>query len=369
MKKTLTVNLGGTVFHIDEDAYRLLDNYLCNLRLHFRRQEGAEEIVNDMETRISELFTEKLNGGLQVITIGEIEEIIARMGKPEDFDGDADEGPASKGRTSDAGASAAGSRSGASSSFRHRLYRDPDNKVLGGIASGISAYFDWDVTLVRVLFICLLFLPYCPMIILYIIAWIVIPEARTAAEKLSMRGEPITVENIGKTVTDGFERVATGVNDYMNSGKPRTFLQQLGDTLVQLAGFVLKACLVVLAIICSPVVFVLIIVFMALVAAAVSLAIGGGAWLYHLLPMVDWAPLSTISPILTVAGSMAGIALLAIPLLSIVYAVFRQTFHWSPMATGVKWTLVILWFVALIVLLVNLAELGWQLPLYGIHCV
>ena len=60
MKKTLTVNLGGTVFHIDEDAYRLLDNYLCNLKLHFRKQEGAEEIVNDIENRISELFAEKL---------------------------------------------------------------------------------------------------------------------------------------------------------------------------------------------------------------------------------------------------------------------------------------------------------------------
>lgn len=366
MKKTLTVNLGGTVFHIDEDAYRLLDNYLCNLRLHFRKQEGAEEIVNDMETRISELFTEKLNEGLQVITISEVEEIIARMGKPEDFDGDPSEESTSRQKTTGAGSR---SGSGASSTIRHHLYRDPNNKVLAGVASGIAAYFDWDVTLIRVLFICLLFVPYCPMIILYIIGWIVIPEARTAAEKLSMRGEPITVENIGKTVTDGFEKVANGVNDYVNSGKPRTFLQKLGDALVQLAGFVLKACLVVLAIICSPIVFVLIIVFVVLVVVAVSLAIGGGAWLYHLLPMVDWAPLSAVSPLLTVGGSMAGIALLGIPLLSIVYAVFRQMFNWSPMATGVKWTLVILWFVALVIFLVNLSALSWQLPLYGIHCV
>ena len=85
MKKTLTVNLGGTVFHIDEDAYRLLDNYLCNLKLHFRKQEGAEEIVNDIENRISELFAEKLAAGSQVITITDVEEVIARMGKPEDF--------------------------------------------------------------------------------------------------------------------------------------------------------------------------------------------------------------------------------------------------------------------------------------------
>lgn len=85
MKKTLTVNLGGTVFHIDEDAYRLLDNYLCNLKLHFRKQEGAEEIVDDIEARISELFLEKLNAGSQVITLADVEEVIARVGKPEDL--------------------------------------------------------------------------------------------------------------------------------------------------------------------------------------------------------------------------------------------------------------------------------------------
>ena len=81
MKKTLTVNLGGTVYHIDEDAYKLLDTYLSNLRIHFRREEGAEEIVHDMELRISELFTDRLRDGKQVITIEDVEEIIAQMGK------------------------------------------------------------------------------------------------------------------------------------------------------------------------------------------------------------------------------------------------------------------------------------------------
>ena len=71
MKKTLTVNLGGTVFHIDEDAYRLLDNYLCNLRLHFRKQEGAEEIVNDIENRISELFAGGYPDAHDTVTVSE----------------------------------------------------------------------------------------------------------------------------------------------------------------------------------------------------------------------------------------------------------------------------------------------------------
>lgn len=76
MKKTLTVNLGGTVFHIDEDAYRLLDNYLSNLKIHFRKEAGADEIIDDIERRISELFTEKLAAGSQVITIAYVEEVI-----------------------------------------------------------------------------------------------------------------------------------------------------------------------------------------------------------------------------------------------------------------------------------------------------
>ena len=78
MKKTLTVNLGGTVFHIDEDAYQLLDKYLANLRIHFRKEEGSEEIMNDFEMRISELFNERVRLGYEVITIEHVEEVIKR---------------------------------------------------------------------------------------------------------------------------------------------------------------------------------------------------------------------------------------------------------------------------------------------------
>ena len=233
MKKTLTVNLGGTVFHIDEDAYRLLDNYLCNLKLHFRKQEGAEEIVDDIEARISELFLEKLNAGSQVITLADVEEVIARVGKPEDF-GTTDE--EEKRTSSDTSAASATYTS------RRRLYRNSDDKILGGVMGGLAAYLGWDPTLLRLLALVILICGYGTLIPVYIICWLVIPEARTAAEKLSMRGEAVTVENIGKTVTDGFEKMANGVNSYMNSEKPRTFLQKLGDAFVAVAGFFLKAC-------------------------------------------------------------------------------------------------------------------------------
>ena len=89
MKKTFTINLGGIVFHIDEDAYELLDKYLSNLRIHFSKEEGAEEIVHDMELRISELFSERLHESKQVISIADVEEVIGQMGKPEEFSEDA----------------------------------------------------------------------------------------------------------------------------------------------------------------------------------------------------------------------------------------------------------------------------------------
>lgn len=88
MKKTLTVNLGGTVFHIDEDAYELLENYLSNLRIHFRKEEGSDEIMTDFESRISELLSERIRMGYEVITLEQVEDVIKRMGKPEEIFGE-----------------------------------------------------------------------------------------------------------------------------------------------------------------------------------------------------------------------------------------------------------------------------------------
>ncbi|GAB6868654.1 hypothetical protein JCM16496A_10590 [Bacteroides rodentium JCM 16496] len=141
MKKTLTVNLGGTVFNIDDDAYRLLDNYLSNLKMHFRKEAGADEIVDDIERRISELFAEKLSAGLQVITIADVEEVIARMGKPEDMEAEGEEagaGSTNAGGTNAGGGYGAGAWSSNTvyNTTRRRLYRNPDDKMLGGVISG-----------------------------------------------------------------------------------------------------------------------------------------------------------------------------------------------------------------------------------------
>lgn len=350
MKKTLTVNLGGTVFHIDEDAYRLLDNYLSNLKIHFRKEAGADEIIDDIERRISELFAEKLTAGSQVITITDVEEVIARMGKPEDMEAENDSEPSVGNATR--------------TTIHRRLYRNPDDKLLGGVISGMAAYLGWDVTLLRLLLLVVLICGVGTLIPVYIVCWLVIPEARTAAEKLSMRGEAVTVENIGKTVTDGFEKVANGVNDYMKSDKPRTFLQKLGDALVMVAGWFFKICLVIFAIICSPLLFVFGVVFVALLFAAVMVAIGGGAALISMFPTFD--VILPTSPLSAIVMYIAGILLVGIPLVSLVWAIFSQIFKWQPMASGLKWTLVILWIVSAAVFGICFAMRGATFPILGI---
>jgi len=367
MKKTLTVNLGGTVFHIDEDAYRLLDNYLSNLKLHFRRQAGADEIVNDIELRISELFSEKLTAGSQVITIADVEEVIARMGKPEEMEtGAAEDATSGSEGTTNASGSGYGSGSwngddkSSYTSTRRRLYRNPDDRMLGGVIGGLSVYLGWDPTWFRLVFVLCAIFGFKFLIPLYIICWIVVPEARTATEKLNMRGEAVTMENIGKTVTDGFEKVANNVNDYVRSDRPRTSMQRAGDTLLMIVGWFLKICLVIFAIVCSPVLFVFGIVFVALLFAAIVVAFSGGAALISLFPAFDFV-LPT-SPLSAIVMYIAGILVVGIPLVSIIFAIFRPVFNWQPMVSGLKWTLLILWIVSATIFFICFTMQGFTFP-------
>lgn len=341
MKKTLTVNLGGTIFNIDEDAYRLLDKYLSNLKYHFKKEEGADEIVKDIELRISELFMERTGAGYQIISIEYVEEVIERVGKPEDLaDADGQEKQESGQRIYH-------------EKISRKLYRDSDNKILGGVAGGFATYLGWDATLVRIIMLLILILPFFhfPIVVIYVICWLLIPLAQTASEKLAMKGERVTVENIGRTVTDGFEKMSDDVNDYIKSGKSRSALQKVGDALVQVVGICIKAILLILAIVFSPVLFILAVLFVVFITVAVSFTLGGGAYLYHWFP----ADISTfgLTPMLGILFSIFGILLIGIPLVAIVYAVLCHLFSsWKPMSLGMKWTLFALWFISLIICIV-----------------
>ena len=335
MKKTFNINLGGIVFHIDEDAYELLDKYLSNLRIHFNKEEGGEEIVHDMEFRISELFSERLNERNQVITLNDVEEIIAQMGKPEEFSDDTTQDTKSYSESKEKGVK--------------RLYRDPDNKVLGGVCSGIAAYFGWDVVILRIILI-LLALPIFTngyfiikgIVLFYVIAWVIIPEAQTATEKLSMKGMKVNVENIGKTVTDGFEKV----NDYVKSEKSQSILHKIGEGIVSIVGFLIKAVLVIAAICCTPFLFILLVICLSLMSVAIGVTASLPTFFYRAFPKIDWMTVSS-APFTTMLMSIAGILVISIPIIGFVHFLMSTFGNWKPMSFASRMLLLILWLIAL----------------------
>lgn len=211
MKKTFPVNINGSIFYIDEDAYQLLNTYLEQLRSAFPGDEG-KEIVTDIEARIAEIFSETIAGGAGVIVIEDINNIIEQMGRPADLgDGNADdEAPDSQNHTEEgAPKQEYGPTPPPFQAYetKKRLYRDENNKVFGGVLSGLACYAGWTTNVLRLLVVVLWFVFLCSawplswsLIILYLLAWMIIPPARTAQQYLEMTGTPVTVSNVGQTI-------------------------------------------------------------------------------------------------------------------------------------------------------------------------
>jgi len=320
MKKTITVNLNGRVFTIDEDAYRLLDNYLNNLQIYFRKEEGASEIITDFEARIEELFSEKTRMGYQVITIEQVEEVIARVGKPCDF---AEQENAEEKEKEEKQTCFTESADG-----KKKFYRNVDDKMFGGVCSGVAAYFGWDVLAVRIISIVLLFATSFWIVPFYLVAWIVFPGALTAEEKLQMQGKPITVENIGKIVAAAKETLTPARNKGCLAG----FIDLcVGLMKVILIGL---GCLIVL-----PLLLVLIAVIISLVAALFG--VSGG--LLGALPAFIIADHSILA-------ATAFLFVLGIPVFALIYAIISHFAKLNPLNRAVKWTFLILWILALIIM-------------------
>jgi phage shock protein PspC (stress-responsive transcriptional regulator) len=211
MKKTISINIASTAFFIDDDAYSCLKDYLNKIEAWFRDKEGGQEVISDIEARLGELFAERVSPQHGVITISHVTEVIQVMGQPEDIIGEGDdqnetETKKEKRTTHDFEVPR-----------RRRLYRDPENKVLGGVCSGIAAYFNLDPVLVRVIFAVLPFLSFGVIIPVYIVLWIAIPEAHTTTQKLEMRGEDINVSNIEKKIREEYQDVKTRFSNIKDS--------------------------------------------------------------------------------------------------------------------------------------------------------
>lgn len=217
MNQTLTVNISGMVFHIEVDAYDTLKNYLNKIKSYFNNSEEREEIMLDIESRIAELFSGMMSEKNQVITAADVDNVIGVMGKPEQYITEDEE----QTQTFSNETYVKGDK---------KLFRNPDDRMLGGVCSGLAAYIGVDTVWVRLFFVAAFFLGFG--FFTYIILWIVMPEAKTASDKLKMKGEPINIQNIGKK----FEEEANKVSDNLKNVDTNKFTKKAGSVLESIFG-------------------------------------------------------------------------------------------------------------------------------------
>lgn len=243
MNRIISINIQGLVFQIEEDAFEHLDAYLRKLKNHFQGQNGVEEILADIESRIAEMLSRNpgLNGAVNLIRV---KEIIDQMGDPAQFEEvEDDENP-----------------SNTYSKTKRVLYRDADSKWLGGVCSGLGAYFDIDTIWLRIAFL-FAFFTFGTGLLLYIILWILIPEAKTPSERLEMKGEKVTIDNIEKKVKEEFDRFRNEFDSVKMADNARSAAGQASKAMVTGLSIGLKAFLRVLG-------FVMVTTMLALIIAA-----------------------------------------------------------------------------------------------------
>ena len=333
MKKTFTINISGTVFHIDDDAYERLNSYILQINRHFGKDPDAGEIVQDIESRISELFQERVKDGSEVITIAQVEEIIRIMGMPEAFEDSNDvekktKIPRSKGK---------------------KLYRDPDDRVLGGVCSGLGAFFNIDPIIIRLIFVLLVFLGAGSSIIIYLILWIVVPKAANTAQKLEMKGEEVNISNISKNIKEEIQDVK---DNYENFRANKSYIR--GSERIDAAGNVLlsviRAILKIFAVIFG-IVLVAIGIF-SLIALVTSLFISGE--FIGISPfsnqMLHYFDLFVSSE--TISWFIAGLALtVGIPLIMLAYLGTKLIFRFKSNNPAVGISSLGLWVIGIIILI------------------
>ena len=216
MKKTFNINLAGYPFIIDDDAFQMLEDYLETIRQAFKGMEDGFEIVADIESRFAELLLEHETTGVRIVTIDDVRNVIGRIGKPEQII-EENEGISLNNGVEEESIGIEEEKEFITPppyipptkkkfnfNFRKKLFRDPQNALLGGVCSGLAYYFNIDPTLMRILIVLLTLLSATTVGIAYIILWIIVPEARTPIQRMEMMGEEPTMENIGKTVTENY---------------------------------------------------------------------------------------------------------------------------------------------------------------------
>ena len=337
MNKTVNINLAGTPFIIDEEAYVLLDQYL-NAIGEVCSKAGIPETTSDIEQRIAEIVGERYGKG-GIVTITDIRDVIGRIGEPEEIIGvektTVEEAPVNNPGPQNC-KNETPTRS-ATLNLKKRLFRDPRNKMLGGVCSGLAWYLGIDPVWVRLAFVALCFISFSTLFVIYLILWIVVPEAKTPGEQLQMMGMESSVQNVGRVVTDTVPPPFP--EQTPSSGK------RLASTVVEICGWIGK------------VLFFLIMGLGVVVLGSMLLALGAClivAIIALLVPSVP-APLGTmpVSELKLTLGVLAGFAMFfGIPVAMMIRWLCQLMMKRpQPLSTPMKTGLLITWIVGLILML------------------
>lgn len=320
MNKTVTVNIGGSVFHIEEHAYEQLKNYLDALRRQLSGSEGRDEILQDIESRLAEMFNEKLQHVRQVITQAQVSEAMEIMGRPEQVAGtEMNEPTNSSTETQGRG-------------FK-RLYRDADDKVIGGVCSGISHYVGIDPLWLRLGFAAAFFI-WGTGLLLYIILLIILPKARTTAEKLEMKGQPVTVKSIKETIEDE----VSDIKARLSGEKPKNSRSAISNFFDALGAILVAGIKFIVAFIGAVFTFTLGLLLVAL--------------FFILLAMAGWFPGADVPVFLTGyfldplhlnAGIIAIGIVLGVPLLLLLNKLIHRLFKTPKLPKAVRLSAISLW--------------------------
>ena len=354
MKKNITINLCGRLFQIDEDAYELLQQYIESLRQSFGHEEGGEEIVNDIETRIAELFAELNQQGIEAITIDHVKDIISRIGKPEELAGEEEMNEGENGgHRYDSFHTAA---QGIKDSFRartagKRLYRNPNDKMVAGVLSGIATYTGSDVTWWRIGYVLLVlgsnfflapilhlfhlgfyFHVNLAFVLFYIVLAIVLPKADTPRQVLEMEGKDVTPQNLADVVIEDKEPVE----------RRRGCLGSVFSVIfsVLAAFFVAIASIVGVALlICLLLIIVSLVVVFTVPSVRMSLPFD--------IDDLNLPELISVHPWVVIVFIVGLVLTLAIPLYAIAHMLFSKAGKVQPMGIGQRILWIVIWLASL----------------------
>lgn len=343
MKKTLNINIGNSIIHIEEDACDLLNTYLIEVKQHFGKSADDFEIVSDIENRIAEMFTEMLHTQQkQVIELADVQVVIELMGSVKDFENDSEE--TSSEPYAHPNFSAFGEK---------KVYRDTDEAMVAGVCAGLSHYLRMDVSILRIIAVMTVFLGGSGLLA-YLILWVSIPKANTRSEKMAMKGEAVNLQGFKRN----FEEELSNLRDNLkNAGdhmgplvkQSRSFIAEFAEVLgafMQGAGKTILKFIAVIIMISGS---------LALIAAVISVAALLGFWDSS---TTDIFPLNIVDKAYFTPFVIAVLIVVVIPLLSLILLSIRVAFNSRSINRMFSYALLLVWLCALSVGIFYVAKIS-----------